>query len=323
MSASGKTKTFPDMTTAIDPEVYARRWKILGVLCLSLIVIMVANSSLNTALPAMAEDLDASASELQWMVDSYSLVFAGLLFTAGTLGDRFGRRIALQGGMTIFLFGSIAASLSDSASGVIGWRAVMGLGAAFVMPSTLSLLTNVFPPHERPKAIATWAGVAGGGAAFGPPLSGFLIEHFWWGSVFLINVPLLLIALVAGRMMLPESVDPHQVKVDVPGALLSIVAIGLAVYSIIEAPTHGWLSATTLLTMAGAVVAALVFAAWEHRTAHPMFELSLLRDRRYAVAAVVIGLCFFAMFGLMFLMAQYLQLVLGYSALGAGLLMLP
>jgi EmrB/QacA subfamily drug resistance transporter len=308
---------------AIDPHVHANRWRILFVLCLSLMVIMIANGSLNVALPQLAADLHASTSGLQWMVDAYSLVFAGMLFTAGTLGDRFGRKLALQGGMVLFLLAAIAASLANGTGQVIAARAVMGLAAAFVMPSTLSLLANVFPAEERPRAISIWAGIAAGGAAFGPPISGFLIEHFWWGSVFLINVPLLIVAIVAGRLLLPESRNPEEERVDVPGALLSILGISALVYAIIEAPSKGWASGQTLLAFGVAVVALVAFVARERTARHPMFDLGLLRDRRFASASAGISLCFFAMFGVMFLLAQYLQMVLGYSPLKAGGLLLP
>ncbi|MCU1485602.1 MAG: hypothetical protein JWN67_2348, partial [Actinomycetia bacterium] len=312
-----------DALTAIDPQVHANRWRILFVLCLSLMVIMIANGSLNVALPQLADDLHASTSGLQWMVDAYSLVFAGMLFTAGTLGDRFGRKLALQGGMVLFLVGALGASVAHGAGQVVAARAVMGLAAAFVMPSTLSLLANVFTADERPRAIAIWAGVAAGGAAFGAPISGFLLEHFWWGSVFLINVPLLVVALVAGRLLLPESRNPEEERVDVPGALLSILGISALVYAIIEAPTHGWASGETLLAFGVALVALAGFVVRERRTEHPMFDLGLLRDRRFGSASVGISLCFFAMFGVMFLLAQYLQLVLGYTPFRAGVLLLP
>ena len=293
------------------------------VLCLSLMVIMVANGSLNVALPQMAEDLHASSSQLQWMVDAYSLVFAGMLFTAGTIGDRFGRKLVLQAGMLLFLLGSVVASMANTSGQVIALRAVMGFAAAFVMPSTLSLLTNVFEPHERPKAISIWAGIAAGGAALGPPISGFLVEHFWWGSVFLINVPLLAVAIVAGRILLPESRDPEQHRIDVPGAVLSILAIGALVYAIIEAPEEGWGSAHTLISFTIAAVALLAFVVRERTAEDPMFDLQLLHNPRFSISSVGIALCFFAMFGVAFMATQYLQMVLGFTPFHAGLIMLP
>jgi EmrB/QacA subfamily drug resistance transporter len=294
-----------------DPDVHARRWRTLGVLCLSLTIVMVANLSLNLALPSMARDLDASTGELQWIVDAYALVFAGLLFSAGTLGDRYGRK------------GSAASAIAETADLVIGGRVVMGLAAALVMPSTLSIISNVFPPEERGRAIALWAGVAAGGAALGPASSGLLLEHFWWGSVFLVNVPLALAALVAGRRLVPTSRDPERRPVDVAGAVLSIVGVGALVFAIIEAPEAGW---TAGETVAGLAVAALGLGlfAWRELTArHPMLDLHLFRDRRFGVATGGIALTYFTLFGTFFLLAQFLQLVLGLSPLAAGLVQLP
>jgi MFS family permease len=230
----------------IDPHVYARRWSILAVLCLSLVIVIIGNTSLNVALPTLARELEASTSSLQWMVDSYALIFAGMLFTAGTLGDRFGRKGALQFGLVLFMAGAIFAAMSDTSGQIIGARAIMGLAAAFIMPSTLSILTNVFPAQERTQAIAIWAGVSGAGVAIGPITSGLLLEHFWWGSVFLANVPVIVIAVVAGAILLPKSKDPGDHPIDVPGAALSIVALSSLVYGIIEGPHNGWTSPSTL-----------------------------------------------------------------------------
>lgn len=313
----------PPAEPEIDPAVHARRWAILAVLCTSLIIVIIGNTSLNVAIPTLARELDASTSELQWMVDSYALVFAGLLFTAGTLGDRYGRKGALQFGLALFLVGAAAASMADGASGIIGARAVMGVAAAFVMPSTLSILTNVFPADERPRAIAVWAGISGGGAAIGPIASGYLLEHFWWGSVFLVNVPVIIGALVAGALIVPRSRDPEPQPLDLPGALLSIVGLGALVYAIIEGPHRGWTSAATLGTFAVAGVALALFIARELTTRHPMLDLHLFRDRRFSVASAGMTLTFFAMFGTFFLVAQYFQLVLGYTPLQSGLLQLP
>lgn len=306
-----------------DAAVHAQRYKTLLVLCLSLVVVMVANISLNVALPALARDLDASTSSLQWMVDAYALVFAGLLFTAGTIGDRFGRKGALQGGLVLFLVGSAVAAMAGTAATVIAGRAIMGLAAALVMPSTLSILVNVFPPDERSRAIAIWAGIASGGAAVGPVASGLLLEHYWWGSVFLVNVPVVVLALLAGRRFVPRSADPDHQPVDLPGVALSILGVGALVYAIIEAPAHGWTGTRTVATFAFAALALALFARREHRTGHPMLDLALFRDRRFSVASTGIGLTFFAMFGVFFVVTQYLQLVLGYSALQAGLCVLP
>ena len=307
----------------IDPFVYRRRWAILAVLCLSLMIVIVGNTSLNVALPTLARSLDASDTSLQWMVEAYALVFAGLLFTAGTLGDRFGRKGALQFGLVLFLAGASSATWAGSAGDIVIARGVMGIAAAFIMPSTLSILTHVFPAHERPKAIAIWAGISGSGAAIGPIASGWLLEHFWWGSVFLVNVPIITLALVAGAILVPSSRDPEHSPVDVPGALLSIVGLGSLVYGIIEGPHHGWTSSTGLTIFAVSAVTLALFI-WRERTArHPMLDLQLFRDRRFSVASAGMTLTFFAMFGTFFLVAQYFQLVLGYSALDSGLFQLP
>jgi EmrB/QacA subfamily drug resistance transporter len=308
---------------AIPQHIYERRWRILAVLCTSLMIVIIGNTALNVAIPRLAVDLDASTSDLQWMVDSYALVFAGLLFAAGTIGDRFGRKGALQAGLALFLFGTVLAAAGTTSTSVIVARAVMGLAAAFVMPSTLSILANVFPAHERAKAIAVWAGISGGGAAIGPVASGFLLEHFYWGSVFLVNVPVIVIALVLGHRLVPTSRDPQQPPLDIPGALLSIVALSALVYGIIEGPHNGWTSATTLGVFALSAAALVLFGWRELHTDHPMLDLRLFRDRRFSVASGGMTMIFFAMFGTFFLVSQYFQLVLGYSPLESGLFQLP
>jgi EmrB/QacA subfamily drug resistance transporter len=308
---------------AIAPAIYARRWWILTVLCTSLMIVIIGNTALNVAIPTLSKDLGASTSELQWMVDAYSLVFAGFLFTGGALGDRFGRKGTLQVGLLIFMGGSLLAAILATSWAVIAGRAVMGFGAAFVMPATLSIITNVFPPHERSRAIAVWAGISAAGAALGPIASGVLLKHYSWGSVFYLNVPIVIAALVAGRFILPTSRDPEEGKLDPPGALLSIVGLGALVYAIIEAPDNGWASAQTLLTFALAAVVLGGFLWWEMRSRHPMLNLSLFRDDRFSVASGGMLFMFFAMFGIFFLLTQYFQLVLGYDALKAGIAQLP
>lgn len=304
------------LTAAGTPD--QKRWWVLAVLCTSLMIVIVGNTSLNIALPTLARDLDASSTALQWMVDGYALVFAGMLFSAGALGDRYGRKGALQIGLFLFLCGALVATFASGASMVIAGRALSGFGAAFVMPSTLSILTNVFPAHERAKAIAVWAGISGGGAALGPIASGFLLQHFFWGSVFLVNVPIIAIALVAGHFLVPKSRDPDQARLDVVGSVLSIAMMGSLVYAIIEAPNAGWLSGKTLAWFAVAIVFGAAFLLWEHRTPVPMLDLTLFRDRRLSVASGSMSLIYFAMFGTFFLMTQYFQLVLGYGTLEAG-----
>ena len=233
---------------------YERRWWTLAVLCLSLVMIVVANASLNVALPTLVRDLNAGSSSLQWIVDAYSLVFAGLLLTAGALGDRYGRRLALNGGLILFGIASGFAAFSSSANALIVARAFMGIGAAFVMPATLSVLAHVFPPDERPKAIAIWAAFAGVGAGLGGVTSGWLLQHFWWGSIFLTNVFVVAIALIAGFFLVPSANEKRRAPLDPLGALLSIAGLGTLIYGIIEAPNRGWLSPATVVTFALTVV---------------------------------------------------------------------
>jgi EmrB/QacA subfamily drug resistance transporter len=307
----------------VQAKAYDRRWAILAVLCFGLLVIVLDNSILNVALPTIQKDLNATSSDLQWIVDSYTLVFAGLLLTAGALGDKFGRRGALQIGFILFGIGSIASALASSSGQLISTRAFMGIGGALIMPATLSIITNVFPPTERGKAIGVWAGTAGLGGALGPLTGGFLVQHFYWGSVFLVNLPIVIIGLVAGVFLIPTSKDPSAPRLDPFGALLSIVGLAALLYAIIEAPSKGWGATSTIVI--GSVGAALLvgFVWWERTTDHPMLDVSFFKKPRFTAAAMAITFVFFSMFGSLFLLTQYFQFVLGYSPLETGTRMLP
>jgi MFS transporter, DHA2 family, integral membrane protein len=302
---------------------YERRWWTLGVLCLRLLTIVIANASLNVALPTLAESLHVSLSSLQWIVDAYALVFAGLLLTAGSLGDRYGRRGALNVGLVIFGTASGLAVFANSTSQLIAARATMGVGAALVMPATLSILTHVFPPDERRRAIAIWAGFAGVGVALGGVISGWLLEHFWWGSIFLLNVLVVTVALVVGVFLVPHAADDHQPALDPLGALLSILGLGSLIYAIIEAPTHGWLAGGTVLAFAVALAVLAGFAAWELHADEPMLDLRFFTNPQFTAATTSITLMFFASFGMIFILTQYLQFVLGLGPLAAGIRLLP
>ncbi|MEW6475325.1 MAG: MFS transporter [Actinomycetota bacterium] len=304
-------------------DAYPRRWQALAVLALSLVVIGMDNTILNVALPTLVRDLDASSSQLQWIVDSYVLVFAGLLLTMGAFGDRFGRRLALDAGLVIFVAGSVASAFAGSAEVLIATRAAMGIGGALIMPSTLSIITAIFPAEERGRAIAAWAATAGFGIVAGPVAGGWLLEHFWWGSVFLINVPIVGVALLAGIPLVPESKDPAATPLDPAGAVLSIAGLTALVYGIIEAPNHGWAEGRTLTAFGLAAGLLLAFVAWERRTPHPMLHMSFFRDARFSAGSLSITLVFFALFGSIFVLTQHLQFVLGYSALAAGLRVTP
>jgi EmrB/QacA subfamily drug resistance transporter len=303
--------------------LYPRRWWTLGVLCLSLLIVFVGNSSLNVTIPTLSRQLRASTSQLQWVVAAYSLVFAGLLFTAGAIGDRFGRKGALQLGLVGFLVAVALASASTAMWQLIACRALMGGCAAFIMPSTLSILVNVFPPEERAKAIAIWAGVTGGAGAIGPVASGWLLGHFWFGSVFLVNVPIILTALGLGVFFVPKSKDPEQAQLDLVGAGLSIVGLSSLVYGLIQAPGKGWTSGNTLATFAISVVVLALFVLWESRVDQPMLDMGYFRNPAFSTATGGMILVFLSMFGVMFLITQYFQLVLGYSPLSAALRFIP
>jgi EmrB/QacA subfamily drug resistance transporter len=308
-------------------RAYHQRWWILGVLCFSLLVIIVDNSILNIAVPTLQKEkpvgLGATNSQMQWVIDSYTLVFAGLLLTAGTLGDRYGRRGALQVGMSIFGLGSLLSAFAGSANQLIFTRGLMGVGAAFIMPATLSIITNTFPPEERGRAIAFWAAIAGVASALGPISGGLLLEHFYWGSIFLVNIPIVIFALAAGFFLIPTSKDPTHTKLDIVGALLSIVGLVALVYAIIEGPEEGWTSPKTVGAFALAAVVLGAFAWWESRVKHPMLDTEFFKNPRFTAASTGIMLIFFAMFGSMFLMTQYFQFVMGYTALEAGVRLLP
>ncbi len=305
----------------IDPVQYARRWKTLGVLSLSLVIIGLDTTILNVALPTLQAEFDASASKLQWMVDSYLLVFAGLLLVFGTLGDRFGRKRALQAGVAIFGLASLGALVVDSADGVIVVRAAMGVGAALIMPATLSIIANVFKAAERGKAIAIWAALAAVGIGLGPLAGGLLLQWFDWWSVFLVNVPFAAVALLLAIRYVPESRDPHPGSFDLLGAVLSTVGFSILVYAIIEAPEKGWSSGPVLGSLVASVVLLSTFVWWERRIDEPMLDLGFFRSPPFSVGTAAVSVAFFALLGGIFALTQYLQFVHGYSAIEAGAVM--
>ncbi len=304
-------------------RVHRRRWAILALLCTSLLIVVVGNTTLNVTLPTLSRELHATESQLQWVVAIYSLVFAGLLFTTGALGDRFGRKGALQLGLVIFLIGSVLASMGTSMTQLIVCRALMGVGASLIMPSTLSILINVFPPHERPKAIAIWASVTGAGGSLGPLISGALLAHFWWGSVFLVNVPLVVAAIVIGVFLMPRSRDPNKAPLDPLGAVLSTIGIVAIVYSLIEAPDKGWASSQTLVAALIGALFIVAFVAWERHTDEPMLDMAYFKVRAFSTGVVGMIFVFIAIYGQFFLLSQYFQQVLGYSPLSASARLLP
>jgi MFS transporter, DHA2 family, multidrug resistance protein len=308
----------------VSDVAYHRRWWSLGVLCFSLMVIGIDGSILNIALPTLARDLHASTSDLQWMVDSYVLVFAGLLLTMGSLGDRFGRKRALTIGLIVFGSSSAAAAFAATTDQVIAARACMGIGAALIMPATLSILTNLFTdPKERGRAIGVWAAVSALGSAIGPAIGGLLLAHFWWGSIFLVNVPVVIGALTLGHFVLPESKDPHASRLDLVGSVLSIVGLSVLLWTIIGAPERGWLSSASIIGFAASAVGLAAFVLWELRNPEPMLDVTFFRNPRFTVASVAITMSFFAVVGTLFLVSQMFQFVLGYEPLEAGVRLIP
>jgi len=312
-----------ELTVPTESKAYARRWWTLAVLCLSLLIVFVGNSSLNVTIPTLSRVLGATTAQLQWVIAAYSLVFAGLLFSTGALGDRYGRKGALQFGLAVYLVACLFATASTAMWQLIACRAVMGIGAAFIMPSTLSILVNVFPPEERTKAIAIWASVTGAAGAIGPVASGWLLGHFWYGSVFLVNIPILITALVAGWFLVPKSKDPEQGQLDPVGAVLSIVGVVALVYGLIQAPEVGWASPETLGAFAIAAVVLAVFVLWELRVDEPMLDIRYFKSPAFSTGTGGMILIFLSMYGVMFMMTQYFQLIHGYSPLGTALRLLP
>ncbi|HEX8121774.1 MAG TPA: MFS transporter [Solirubrobacteraceae bacterium] len=309
------------MTSTATPD--PRRWWILGALSVALLVIGVDNTILNVAIPTIERDLGATTGQMQWIVDSYMLVFAGLLLTMGSLGDRFGRRRALFTGLVLFGASSTIAAVSDSAAMLIAARASMGIGGALIMPATLSILMNVFPRSEHAKAIGIWAGVFGLGVAIGPTGGGFLLEHFSWGSVFLVNLPIVAAALAIGAKLIPESRDPSTPPLDLPGAALSTFGLGSLVYGLIQAPSDGWASPSTLVAFGVALVLLAGFVARELTAEHPMLDVRLFRLPAFSAASGALALTSFALFGSIFFLTQHMQGVLGYTPLEAGIRLLP
>jgi EmrB/QacA subfamily drug resistance transporter len=304
--------------------VHRRRWAILGVLSLSVFLAVVDNTIVNVALPTMSERLHASTSQLQWIVDAYSLVFAGLLLVGGSLGDRYGRKGALQLGVGAFAAFSAFAGLSGSTHVLIAARALMGLAAAFIFPATLAILTNTFSDaKERAAAIGVWTGVVGLAVALGPLSGGALLQHFWWGSIFFVNLPVAAVAMGLGMWLIPTTRDPEAPRLDFAGFALSIVGIVSIVYTTIEAPGRGWSNSATVGGYAVGVAVLALFAIWERRVAQPMLDVTLFRNIRFSAASFSITVSFFALFGFIFLITQYFQLVRGYDTLSAGVHTLP
>ena len=316
------------ITPKVPEAIHRRRWAILTVLLFSLLVVVLDNSILNVAMKTIAQPsptgLGASQSQLEWAINSYTLVFAGLLFTSGLLGDRLGRKKVLLAGMFVFGGGSALSAFAGSAQQLIAWRGVMGLGGALIMPATLAIIMNVFEREEQPRAIGIWAGVVGLAIAIGPITGGLLLQHFWWGSVFLVNVPIVAVGLIGMITLVPDSKDPKPGRLDPVGVLLSIAGLVLLIYGIIKGGQYGDFTRTEVWTTVIGGLAVLAAFIWhESRSAHPALDVGYFRKRQFSASVAVIGLVFFALMGVTFFIVFYTQSVRGYSALQSGLLLLP
>ncbi|WP_199545847.1 MFS transporter [Streptomyces sp. N35] len=301
---------------------YARRWWALGVLCLSLLIIVMANTALTVAAPDMTTSLRLSSADLQWVIDGYTVPYAALMLLLGAIGDKYSRRGALILGLVVFGGGAVAGSLVDSSTGVIAARAVMGVGAAMIMPATLSLLAATFPKKERAKAIVMWTATAGIAIAAGPLVAGLLLEHHGWASTFLINVPIAALAIIGALVLVPPSKADHHDRIDYVGGVLSVIWIGALVYMIIEGPHFGWgVNAVTAAVVAA--VGLVLFIVWELRHPKPVLDVRRFAHRGFAGSNLAVALFFLAVFGAFYFLTQHLQFVLGYGALDTGIRMLP
>jgi EmrB/QacA subfamily drug resistance transporter len=303
---------------------YPRRWWTLVALCPAIIVIALDTTIVNVALPTLGRTIASSTGELQWIVDAYTVVFAGLLLTCGSIGDRSGRRRALTAGLVVFAAGCLGSALVGTAGGLVTMRALTGVGAALIFPATLSIITNVFPdPGERQRAIAVWASTAGIGVALGPLAGGLLLEHFYWGSIFLVNVPIVALTLVGVALAVPESRDPVHRRLDLWGAGLSIAGLGTLVYGVIRGGSDGWLDPVTLVALIGGAALVTLFVVHEATTAEPMLDVRVFRNPRFSGASAAVAACYFCLFGTIFLVTLHMQVVLGYGTLAAGVRTAP
>ncbi|MEI5527462.1 MFS transporter [Streptomyces brasiliscabiei] len=317
------TPSTPTAPTAPSTQGHPQRWLILGVICLAQLTVLLDNTVLNVAIPSLTEELGAATSDIQWMINAYSLVQSGLLLTAGSAADRYGRKKMLIAGLVLFGIGSLAAGLAQTTGQLIAARAGMGVGGALLLTTTLAVAMQIFAPGEQPKAIGIWAAVNALGFAAGPLLGGFMLGHFWWGAIFLVNLPVVALGLVAVIALVPESKNPQGDRPDLLGALLSTIGMTALVYAIISGPEHGWTSGPVLATAAVAVAVLAAFAYWESRIPYPMLDPHFFRDRRFTGAVSGAVLITFGMGGALFLLTQHLQFVLGYDALEAGLRIAP
>ncbi|MFC8227671.1 MFS transporter [Streptomyces sp. NPDC057287] len=317
------TATATEQNDLTPRDTHARRWLILGVICLAQLTVLLDNTVLNVAIPSLTTELNASTADVQWMINAYSLVQSGLLLTAGSASDRYGRKKMLVTGLLVFGIGSLAAGLAQSSGQLIAARAGMGVGGALLITTTLSVVVQIFDDTERVKAIGIWSTVNSLGFAAGPLLGGAMLDHFWWGAIFLINIPVAVVGVIAVVRLVPESRNPSGDRPDLIGALLSTLGMAAVVYAIISGPEHGWSSGPVLLTAFAGIAVLTGFVLWELHVPYPMLDMHFFRDQRFTGAVAGAILVAFGMTGSLFLLTQHLQFVLGYEPLEAGLRTAP
>ena len=310
--------TLPEQT-----KIYRQRWMTLTVVSLSVLIIVIDSTIVNVALPTLQRELNATGTQLQWIVNAYIMVFGALMLTTGTLGDRLGRKYILQAGILLFGAASIGASFAITGTHLIIWRIIMGIGGAMILPATLAIITNVFPREERGRAIGTWAGLNAIGIALGPIIGGLLVENYNWNIIFLINIPISLLALLGGIIYIPNSRDLNPRRIDVPGTMLSIIGLGGIVFGLIQGSNWGWTDAGVITALAGGTIFITAFLLWENHTDHPMLAINFFRKALFSTGIGAVSLMAFAQTGITFGLTLYMQFVNGYSALETGVRFIP
>ncbi len=310
-------------TLAINTRDYRRRWWTLVVIAISVLIVVIDSTIVNIALPTLQRELNTTLSQLQWIINAYIMVFAALMLTMGALGDLIGRAKMLQAGIVVFAGASLAAAFASSGGQLILWRSIMGIGGAMILPATLAIITNVFPREERGKAIGVWAGLNGIGVALGPIIGGLIIENFQWHWIFLINIPIAAVALIAGWFLVPDSRDPSPKRPDLPGTILSAAALSSLVFGLIQGGNWGWTNPAVIGSLSGSVVIIILFILWERHTNQPMLEIGFFRSARFSAGVGAVSIMSLALIGITFALTLYMQFVNGYDALETGIRFLP
>jgi EmrB/QacA subfamily drug resistance transporter len=311
------------MAKMTEDRIYKLRWWTLVTIALSILVIVLDATVMNVALPTIQRELNATGAELLWMVNAYMMVFGALMLTTGSLGDRFGRAKILQIGVAVFGLASVGAYLSGTPAHLIIWRIFMGAGAAMILPVTLAIITNIFPENERGKAIGVWAGLNSIGIALGPIIGGALVEHFKWNSIFLINIPVAVIALILGWFLIPDSRDTNPRQLDIPGNILALAGLSLLIYGLINGGSKGWTDPQVLGTLIGSAVIITLFILWDRRAEQPLLELKFFKNARFSAGIGIIIILGLGLNGFQYVLTYYMQFVKSYTALGTGVRYLP